>query len=100
MIFVQNVSKRYRLYDSPSARLKEILWRGRRKYHRDFWALEDISLEVPRGEAVGIIGRNGAGKTTLLQIIAGILQPTCGNVRIEGRVAALLELGSGFNPEF
>ena len=100
MISVQNVSKLYRLYDSPAGRLKEILLRGRRKYHRDFWALENVSLEVPTGEAVGIIGRNGAGKTTLLQIIAGVLQPTAGEVRVEGRVTALLELGSGFNPEY
>jgi ABC-type polysaccharide/polyol phosphate transport system ATPase subunit len=100
MISVQNVSKLYRIYDAPSGRLKEILLGGRRKYHRDFWALEDVSLEVPTGEAVGIIGRNGAGKTTLLQIIAGVLQPTKGDVRVEGRVTALLELGSGFNPEY
>jgi lipopolysaccharide transport system ATP-binding protein len=100
MISVQNISKLYRIYDSPSGRLKEILLRGRRKYHRDFWALEDVSLEVEPGETVGIIGRNGAGKTTLLQIIAGILKPTLGDVRVEGRVTALLELGSGFNPEF
>mgnify|MGYP002784185689 CR=1 FL=1 len=100
MISVHDVSKLYRVYDSPSGRLKEILLRGRRKYHRDFWALENVSLEVPTGETVGIIGRNGAGKTTLLQIIAGVLQPTLGDVRVEGRVTALLELGSGFNPEY
>lgn len=100
MISVRNVSKLYRIYENPSGRLKEILLRGRRKYHRDFWALEDISLEVKRGEAVGVIGRNGAGKTTLLQIIAGIMQPTTGDVLVEGRVTALLELGSGFNPEY
>ncbi|MFN0087258.1 MAG: ABC transporter ATP-binding protein [Blastocatellia bacterium] len=100
MISVQDVSKLYRLYDSPAGRLKEILLRGRRKYHRDFWALEGVSLEVPTGEAVGIIGRNGAGKTTLLQIIAGVLQPTAGEVSVGGRVSALLELGSGFNPEY
>ena len=100
MISVQNVSKLYRVYESPSGRLKEILLRGRRKYHRDFWALENVSLEVPTGETVGIIGRNGAGKTTLLQIIAGVLQPTVGDVLVEGRVTALLELGSGFNPEY
>ncbi|MCI0390380.1 MAG: ABC transporter ATP-binding protein [Acidobacteria bacterium] len=100
MISVQEVSKLYRIYDKPSGRLKEILLRGRRKYHRDFWALQDVSLEIPTGEAVGVIGRNGAGKTTLLQIIAGILQPTLGDVRVEGRVTALLELGSGFNPEY
>ena len=100
MISVQNVSKLYRIYDRPSDRLKEMLLRGRRKYHRDFWALEEINLEVKTGEMVGIVGRNGAGKTTLLQIIAGILQPTKGDVRVEGRVTALLELGSGFNPEY
>ncbi len=100
MIRVENVSKLYRIYDNPSGRLKEILLRGRRKYHRDFWALQDVSLEVNQGETVGIIGRNGAGKTTLLQIIAGVLQPTHGEVTVEGRVTALLELGSGFNPEY
>jgi teichoic acid transport system ATP-binding protein len=100
MITVQNASKLYRIYDRPSGRLKAILLRGRRKYHRDFWALEDVSLEVGTGEAVGVIGRNGAGKTTLLQIIAGVLQPTRGKVSVEGRVTALLELGSGFNPEY
>src|SRR5262245_16322885 len=100
MISVQNVSKLYRIYDNPAGRLKEILLRGRRKYHRDFWALQEVSLEVTTGETVGIIGRNGAGKTTLLQIIAGVLQPTHGEVRVEGRGAALLELGSGFNPEY
>ena len=100
MISVRNVSKLYRIYENPSGRLKEILLRGRRKYHRDFWALEDVSLEVEQGEAVGIIGRNGDGKTTLLQIIAGIMKPTSGDVIVEGRVTALLELGSGFNPEY
>ncbi len=100
MILVQNIAKLYRIYENPSGRLKEILLRGRRKYHRDFWALEDVSLEVETGEAVGVIGRNGAGKTTLLQIIAGVLQPTRGSVSVEGRVTALLELGSGFNPEY
>jgi ABC-type polysaccharide/polyol phosphate transport system ATPase subunit len=100
MIVVENVSKLYRIYDSPAGRLKEILLQGRRKYHRDFWALQDVSLEVPTGETVGIIGRNGAGKSTLLQIIAGVLQPTTGAVRVEGRTTALLELGSGFNHEY
>lgn len=100
MISVQSISKLYRIYDSPSGRLKEILLRGRRKYHRDFWALRDITFEVPAGETVGVIGRNGAGKTTLLQIIAGVLHPTEGEVTVEGRVTALLELGSGFNHEY
>ena len=100
MISVQGISKLYRSYDSPVGRLKEILLRGQRKYHRDFWALRDISFEVLAGETVGVIGRNGAGKTTLLQIIAGVLQPTEGEVSVEGRVTALLELGSGFNHEY
>ena len=100
MIKVNNISKLYRIYDNPSGRLKEILLRGRRKFHRDFWALRDIDMEVATGEAVGIIGRNGSGKTTLLQIIAGVLQPTTGDVSVEGRVTALLELGSGFNQEY
>ena len=100
MISVQGISKLYRSYDSPVGRLKEILLRGQRKYHRDFWALRDISFEVRAGETVGVIGRNGAGKTTLLQIIAGVLQPTEGEVSVEGRVTALLELGSGFNHEY
>lgn len=100
MISATHISKRYRLYDTPASRLKELLMGGRRQYHRDFQALEDVSLEVPRGEALGVIGRNGAGKSTLLQIIAGVLQPTTGKVRVDGRVTALLELGSGFNPEY
>lgn len=100
MISVQGISKLYRIYDSPSGRLKEILLQGRHKYHRDFWALRDINFKVPAGETVGVIGRNGAGKTTLLQIIAGVLQPTEGEVSVEGRVTALLELGSGFNHEY
>lgn len=100
MISIQHVSKMYRIYDHPAGRLKEMLWRGRRQYHRKFWALEDVSFEVQPGETVGVIGRNGAGKTTLLQIVAGVLQPTAGGVRVDGRVTALLELGSGFNPEY
>jgi lipopolysaccharide transport system ATP-binding protein len=101
VISVQNVGKMYRIYDQPQDRLKHmLLWRFGRHYGREFWALRNVSFEVRRGETVGIIGRNGSGKSTLLQIIAGTLAPTEGEVRVKGRVAALLELGSGFNPEF
>lgn len=100
-ISVQGVSKMYRIFDRPEDRLKDgLLWRWGKRYGREFWALNDISFEVKKGESVGIIGRNGSGKSTLLQIIAGTLQPTSGSVQINGRVAALLELGSGFNPDY
>lgn len=97
---VDAVSKQYRIYDRPADRLKETVTRGRWKAHREFWALKDISFEVEAGTTTGIIGRNGSGKSTLLQIITGTLEPTHGSVSIEGRVAALLELGAGFNAEF
>src|SRR5262245_30392499 len=99
-IRVDSVSKQYRIYDRPADRLKETITRGRWKAHREFWALKDISFEVEAGTTTGIIGPNGSGKSTLLQIITGTLEPTHGSVSIEGRVAALLELGAGFNPEF
>ena len=98
-IFVDNISKCYLIYDRPQDRLKQGFFRNR-KFYREFWALKDVSLQVKKGETVGIIGLNGSGKSTLLQIIAGILTPTTGNINVYGRVAALLELGSGFNPEF
>jgi ABC-type polysaccharide/polyol phosphate transport system ATPase subunit len=94
------VGKCYHLYANPKDRLKQTLWRGRRQFYREFWALRDVSFDLRKGESVGIIGRNGSGKSTLLQILAGILQPTEGQVTVRGRVTALLELGSGFNPEF
>lgn len=100
VIDVRQVSKCYHLYNRPQDRLLQSLFRGRRKFYRDFWALSEVSLQVRRGESVGIVGRNGAGKSTLLQLIAGTLTPTAGEVEIRGRVAALLQLGSGFNPEF
>ncbi len=94
------LGKCYQIYDRPIDRLKQSLWRGRKRFYRDFWALKDISFEIERGETVGIIGSNGGGKSTLLQVICGILRPTEGSVSIQGKVAALLELGAGFNPEF
>ena len=99
MVLVQNVSKLYRLYRRPSDRLRELL-PGARPLHSDFWALRDISLSIDKGETLGLVGPNGCGKSTLLQIVSGILQPTTGRVVTRGRIAALLELGAGFNPEF
>jgi ABC-type polysaccharide/polyol phosphate transport system ATPase subunit len=97
---VEGVSKQYRIYDRPGDRLKETITRGRWKYHREFWALSDINFEIEAGTTTGIIGPNGSGKSTLLQIITGTLEPTHGSVFADGRIAALLELGAGFNPEF
>jgi len=97
---IENVSKQYRIYATPGDRLKESLTRGRMKKHQEFWALKDISFEVESGTTTGIIGPNGSGKSTLLQIITGTLNPTHGSVYYDGRIAALLELGAGFNPEF
>ncbi len=96
----RSVSKKYPIYPSPSARLKELLCLNRVSFHRDFAALDDITFDIRRGETFCIIGENGSGKSTLLQIVAGILYPTSGEVSVRGRVAALLELGTGFNPEF
>ena len=100
MLSVQNVSKRYQLYRRPSDRIAETLGVSRKSRHMDFWALRNVSFELQPGEILGIIGANGSGKSTLLQIVAGVLRPTSGRVSVEGRVAALLELGAGFNPEF
>ena len=94
-----NLTKVYRLYSSPLDRLKEMLHPMRRRYHCDFYALRDVSLSVRSGETLGIIGRNGSGKSTLLKLFTGVLTPTSGSLRVNGRVAALLELGAGFNPE-
>ncbi len=107
-IRVQNLSKCYQIYDTPRDRLRQFVLprlqglagQTPRQYFREFWALKDISFEVKKGETVGILGRNGSGKSTLLQIITGTLSLTSGSVSTQGRIAALLELGSGFNPEF
>jgi len=107
-IKVENLSKCYQIYNQPHDRLKQSIYPRLQRvvgkqpthYYREFWALRDINFEVQQGEAVGILGRNGAGKSTLLQIIAGTVTPTSGRVKTDGRITALLELGSGFNPEF
>jgi ABC-type polysaccharide/polyol phosphate transport system ATPase subunit len=100
VISVRNISKSFRMYDSPAQRMKELLHPLKKKYHKEFWAVRDISLEISKGTTFGIIGRNGSGKSTLLQVICGILQPTSGEVQISGRISALLELGAGFNRDF
>lgn len=100
VITVEHLSKCFHIYDRPRDRLLQMLSRGRKQYFREFWALEDVSFQVEKGESIGIVGRNGSGKSTLLQIICGTLSPTYGRIDTVGRVAALLELGSGFNPEF
>ncbi len=98
-ISVKNLTKVYHLYDNPKDRLKEALNPFKKSYHHDFYALNDVSFEIKKGETVGIIGKNGAGKSTLLKIITGVLTPTSGEVEVNGKIASLLELGAGFNPE-
>lgn len=99
-IQVQDVSKVYRLYDKPIDRLKESLSLSHKNYHKDFFALNGISFQVKKGETVGIIGTNGSGKSTILKIITGVLTPTTGEVKVEGVISALLELGAGFNMDY
>src|SRR3990167_4112102 len=99
-IALRQVGKRYTLYDKPSDRLKQLLWGRWRRYQSDFWALQDVSFEVHRGEVVGVVGRDGAGKSTLLQLVCGTLEATSGKIHVHGRVAALLELAAGFSPDF
>ena len=107
-IKVENLSKCYHIYEKPQNRLKQSIYprlqrligKAPKQYFHEFWALKDVSFEIKKGETVGIIGRNGSGKSTLLQMICGTLNPTGGSIQTNGRIAALLELGSGFNPEF
>ena len=100
LIEFRGVSKNYPIYSAASARLKELAFLNRKSFHRDFVALSDVTFDVARGETFCVVGENGSGKSTLLQMVAGILHPTKGEVKVRGRVAALLELGAGFNPEF
>ncbi|MCP9816013.1 ABC transporter ATP-binding protein [Synechococcus sp. GreenBA-s] len=97
---VEELSKCYRIYDHPRDRLLQAFWGGRRQLYRDFWALHPLSFELARGQTLGVVGRNGSGKSTLLQLLCGTLSPTGGRVTSQGRIGALLELGSGFSPEF
>jgi ABC-type polysaccharide/polyol phosphate transport system ATPase subunit len=99
-VSAKGLSKKYRLYGSPKERLLEALDPFRKKYHKEFWALQGVSFDVPKGLTLGIMGRNGSGKSTLLQIVSSVLRPTTGSVEVRGRVSALLELGAGFSPEF
>ncbi len=100
VIVARNLGKSYRLFESPGDRLKQLLWGRWKQYSREFQALQDVNFEIYRGEVVGLIGRNGAGKSTLLQMVCGTLVPSSGTLEVRGRVAALLELGAGFSPDF
>ena len=105
---IDGLGKCFHIYDKPGDRLRQFIYprlsrlvgQPAKSYHRDFWALQHLDLQVKKGETIGIIGRNGSGKSTLLQMVCGTLEPTRGEVRVQGRIAALLELGAGFNPEF
>ena len=100
IIDIKHLNKVYNLYDKPIDRLKEVLSPTHKSYHREHYALNDISLEIKKGESVGIVGKNGSGKSTLLKIITGVLNPTSGEINVKGKISALLELGAGFNPEY
>ena len=103
---VEGLSKRYEVYESPRDRLKQFVMPSLRRmvgaeprdYFSEFWALRDVSFEIKKGDSFGVVGRNGSGKSTLLQLVTGTLAPTSGTIETHGRIAALLELGSGFNP--
>lgn len=100
IIDIKHLNKVYNLYDKPIDRLKEVLSPTHKCYHREHYALNNISLEIKKGESVGIVGKNGSGKSTLLKIITGVLNPTSGEMNVQGKISALLELGAGFNPEY
>lgn len=99
-IAVSNLTKTYKLYENNKIRIIDGLFPGKKKRYQEFNALDDVSFQIEKGEIVGIIGKNGSGKSTLLKIITGVLSPTVGNVKVNGRISALLELGAGFNPEY
>lgn len=96
---LNNVSKRHNIYNKPIDRLKELVWRNRRCFHREYWALKDVTVQFAQC-TTAVLGPNGAGKSTLLQLVAGVMQPTDGEVNVNGRVTAILELGAGFQPEY
>ena len=98
-VCLDGISKRYKLYDAPTDRVKEAFHPFGKQYHHEFYALNDISFSVSKGEILGVVGKNGSGKSTLLQIITGVLTPTTGSIEVEGKISALLELGAGFNPD-
>jgi lipopolysaccharide transport system ATP-binding protein len=99
-IAVHSLGKKFKLFTSPGGRFLEYMSIGKVKRHEDFWALKDISFDIPTGTTLGILGQNGSGKSTLLSILAGVLYPSAGSFEIKGKVSAILELGSGFHPEF
>ena len=99
-VSIKNLTKMYPLYNKPIDRLKEAFHPLRKIYHKEFYALKDITFDVTKGEVIGLIGQNGSGKSTLLKIITGVLSPTNGDLNINGSLSALLELGAGFNPQY
>ena len=100
IIQIKNVTKIYKMYNSPMERFKETFHIGGKKYGKEFYALDNVSFDIARGETVGIIGRNGSGKSTILKILTGVLNPNAGEVQVDGKISALLELGAGFNMEY